>query len=167
MYLKALAISAPLCCHLQYPSSTPLSEWLLKHWCANFGIFLDVFEFCVLDDFFRSSKKSFFWVFLVHPTVVSVLLSASVERCFVSRMRDFLKLRLNFWNMAEISIDGWILITGKYYLWVNINYGQIKYGWIWIIGKYKLWWIWTLVEYELLVNMYFWWTFFFGGGADK
>ena len=30
-----------------------------------------------------------FGVFLVHPTVVSVLLSASVERCFVSRMRDF------------------------------------------------------------------------------
>ena len=28
-------------------------------------------------------------LFLVHPTVVSVLLSASVERCFVSRMRDF------------------------------------------------------------------------------
>ena len=37
----------------------------------------------VLDDFFC------FWVFFVHPTVVSVLLSASVERCFVSRMRDF------------------------------------------------------------------------------
>ena len=34
-------------------------------------------------------KKNGFWVFLVHPTVVSVLLSASVERCFVSRMRDF------------------------------------------------------------------------------
>ena len=31
-----------------------------------------------------------FRVFLVHPTVVSVLLSASVERGFVSRMRDFL-----------------------------------------------------------------------------
>ncbi len=30
-----------------------------------------------------------FWVFLVHPTVVLVLLSASVKRCFVSRMRDF------------------------------------------------------------------------------
>ena len=29
------------------------------------------------------------WVLLVNPTVVSVLLSASVERCFVSRMRDF------------------------------------------------------------------------------
>ena len=30
-----------------------------------------------------------FWVFLVHPTVVTVLLSASVERCFVSCMQDF------------------------------------------------------------------------------
>ena len=30
-----------------------------------------------------------FWVFLVHPTMVLVLLSASVEISFVSRMRDF------------------------------------------------------------------------------
>ena len=44
-----------------------------------------------MDDFFRFSKNLGFWVFLVHTTVVSVLLSASVERCFVSRMRDFLK----------------------------------------------------------------------------
>ena len=44
-----------------------------------------------MDDFFRFSKKLGFVVFLVHPTVVSVLLSASVERCFVSRMRDFFK----------------------------------------------------------------------------
>ena len=31
-----------------------------------------------------------FGVFLVHPPMVSVLLSASVERFSVSRMRDFL-----------------------------------------------------------------------------
>ena len=30
-----------------------------------------------------------FWVILVHPSVVSVLLSASVERYVVSRMQDF------------------------------------------------------------------------------
>ena len=42
-----------------------------------------------MDDFFRFSKKLGFGVLLVHPTVVSVLLSASVERCFVFRMRDF------------------------------------------------------------------------------
>ena len=46
-------------------------------------------SFCVLDDFFRFSKNLGFWVFLVHPTVVSVLLSAWAERFFVSRMRDF------------------------------------------------------------------------------
>ena len=36
-------------------------------------------------------KKSFFFAdfALVHPPMASVLLSASVERCFVSRMRDF------------------------------------------------------------------------------
>ena len=37
MYLKALAISAPLCCHQQYASSTHLSEWLLKHWWVASG----------------------------------------------------------------------------------------------------------------------------------
>ena len=30
-----------------------------------------------------------FGIFLVHPPMALVLLSASVERCFVSRMRDF------------------------------------------------------------------------------
>ena len=36
-------------------------------------------------------KKSFFFAdsALVHPPMASVLLSASVERCFVSRMQDF------------------------------------------------------------------------------
>ena len=34
-------------------------------------------------------KKMDFWVFLVHPPMALVLLSALVERCFVSRMRDF------------------------------------------------------------------------------
>ena len=33
-----------------------------------------------------------FWVFLIHSTLVSVLLSASFERCFVSRMRDFFSM---------------------------------------------------------------------------
>ena len=45
--------------------------------------------FSVLDGFFRFSKKSGFGVFLVHPPMASVLLSASVKRCFVSRMREF------------------------------------------------------------------------------
>ena len=36
-----------------------------------------------------------FCVFLVHPTVASVLLSASVERFDVSRMRDFLQMYLS------------------------------------------------------------------------
>ena len=52
----------------------------------------------VLDDFFPFSKKFGFWVFLAHPTVVSVLLSALVERCFVSRMRDFFSKTLKFWE---------------------------------------------------------------------
>ena len=50
---------------------------------------VDVFEFLRFGRFFPFLKKLGFWVFLVHPTVVLVLLSASVERCFVSRMRDF------------------------------------------------------------------------------
>ena len=62
---------------------------MVKGRIANFGIFVDVFEFLVLYDFFLFSKKLGFGVFLVHPPMALVLLSASVERCFVSRMRDF------------------------------------------------------------------------------
>ena len=51
---------------------------LVEGYIANFGISLDVFEFLRFGFFFRFSKKLGFWVFLVHPTVVSVLLSASV-----------------------------------------------------------------------------------------
>ena len=51
-------------------------------------------HFCLKVVLNRRAKKSLFFfgfcVFLIHPTVVSVLLSASVERFNVSRMRDFL-----------------------------------------------------------------------------
>ena len=82
-----------------------------------------------MDDFFRFSKKIGFGVFLFHPTVLSVLLSASVERCFVSRMRDFsnyimlntdisplnikmgLVMRLNFYQTGLVepykALSGW------------------------------------------------------------
>ena len=57
---------------------------------ANFGIFLDVFGFfafqIILSIF---QKKISFLGILGYSTVVSVLPSASVERCFVSCMRDF------------------------------------------------------------------------------
>ena len=48
------------------------------------------FCICVFGDFFSFFKKiGVLWVFLVHPPMASVLLSALVEICFVSRMRDF------------------------------------------------------------------------------
>ena len=40
MQLEAYAISAPLCCQQQYASSTPLTEWLLKHWCVFINMLL-------------------------------------------------------------------------------------------------------------------------------
>ena len=49
--------------------------------------------------FFVFFKNLGSWVFLVHPNVVSVLLSASVERCFVSRMRFFF-----FFHLADLPI---------------------------------------------------------------
>ena len=54
------------------------------------GVLLILSYFCVCGEFSRFSKKSGFWVILVHPPMASVLLSASIERWFVSRMRDFL-----------------------------------------------------------------------------
>ena len=56
-------------------------------------------------------KKSGFWVFSVHPAVVSVLLSASVKICFVSHMRNlFLKIILIFVYNNKISYSPWLLI---------------------------------------------------------
>ena len=43
-----------------------------------------------------------FWVFLVHPPMASVLLSPSVERCFVSRMRDFSSIFLKWVSFLRI-----------------------------------------------------------------
>ena len=78
-------------------------------------------SFYVLDDFFRFSKKLSFWVFLVHPTVVSVLLSASVERCFVSRMRDFkVTLPTYFFSKATLILHFKYLICTK----INIRNQQ-------------------------------------------
>ena len=51
-----------------------------------------------------------FRLFWVHPTVVSVLLSASVERCFVSRMRDFYFGIVIMW-------DGWTVVANVEMAW--------------------------------------------------
>ena len=77
-------------------SGNHASRWIRDLWSKGISLILAYFytflSFCVLDDFFPFSKIFGFRVFLVHPTVVSVLLSASAERCFVSRMRDFYRL---------------------------------------------------------------------------
>ena len=50
---------------------------------ANFGISLDVFEFLHFWWFFRFSKKSVFWVFLVHPeTTLPDGLETSGQRAY-------------------------------------------------------------------------------------
>jgi hypothetical protein len=45
----------------------------------NFGIFLDVFGFCVLDDFFCFSKKWVLGVFLVQQNMVEATLPNGLE----------------------------------------------------------------------------------------
>ena len=89
---------------------------MVKGYIANFGMFLDFLSICVLDDFFRFSKKSGFGIFLVQTTVVSVLLSASVKRCFVSRMRNFYQLlwrrrRKNYYHRE--TFNGYLFYNKK------------------------------------------------------
>ena len=63
---------------------------------ANFVIFLHVSEFLRFWwIFFVFQKKLGYLVFLVHPPMALVLLSASIKRCFVSRMRDFWYILVN------------------------------------------------------------------------
>ena len=52
---------------LQNMVETTLPDGLVKGRIANFGISLEVFEFLRFGCFFCFSKKSGFWVFLVHP----------------------------------------------------------------------------------------------------
>ena len=61
----------------------------------------------MLVDFFRFSFFFGFWVFLVHPTVVSVL-SAQVERFSGFLMGDISLLCyicINFLNLSQINHD--------------------------------------------------------------
>ena len=61
------------------------SQWLRDLWSKSVSLILSYFlmflSFSVFGDFFRFSKKSGFWVFLVYPPMASVL---------QSRLRDFL-----------------------------------------------------------------------------
>ena len=52
-------------------------------------------------------KKTGFGEFLVHPTVVSVLLSALVKRCFVSHMRDFFITASVCWLLQTEQINAY------------------------------------------------------------
>ena len=88
-----MSVTESFCLSIFFLSNTLLGHSLPEFYIllvegliTNFGIFL---SFSAFDDFFHFSISSGFRVFLVHLTVVSVLLSASVKRCFVSHMRDF------------------------------------------------------------------------------
>ena len=63
-------------------------------------MFLVIFSVC--------QKNRVFGVFLVHTPMASVLLSASVERCFVSRKGDF------FLDNVVKLIGGGSVINGAY-----------------------------------------------------
>ena len=66
-----------------------------------------------MDDFFPFFKKKMgFAVFLVHPPMASVLLSAKVERCFVSRMRN---LKKNYRPSPVLSrLDHIFIVFGQF-----------------------------------------------------
>ena len=79
-------------------------------------------SFCILDEFFQFSKKSGFGVFLIHPTMVSVLLFASVERCFVSCMQDFFKSPFIMSNTKDIIV----LVCGDKRALHSLLHGRMK-----------------------------------------
>ena len=68
--------------------------------------FYTFFEFMRFGGLFPFLKKPGFEVFLVHPSMASVLLSALVERCFVSRMWDFLTKG----NFFHTFYDIWVIV---------------------------------------------------------
>ena len=76
------------------PPRNHASRWIRDLWSKGLSLILAYFQtflsfFAFWMTFSRFSKKLGFGAFLFHPPMAFVLLSASVERCFVSRMRDF------------------------------------------------------------------------------
>ena len=68
------------------------SRWIRDLWSK--GVLLIFASSCVLDDFFRFSKKSGFWVFLVHPeTTLPDGLKTSGRRAY----RYFWHISRHFW----------------------------------------------------------------------
>ena len=67
-----------------------------------------------------------FWVFLIHPTVVSVILSASIERCFVSRMQDFyiIVFKLCFWIKEKL----FVLLSAHFAILSGLLYAGLVSG---------------------------------------
>ena len=74
------------------------SESLVK---SNGKKWFNIWKF-LFESGLKSPRKFFFFFAdfaLVHPSMALVLLSASVERCFVSRMRDFcIETGMRFWG---------------------------------------------------------------------
>ena len=85
------------------------TQYLARPHIANFGISLNVFFV-----FFRFGFFFLFLIFfgcfvvLVHPTVVLVLISASVKRFDVSRMRDFFSQLWHSCSMTPRTSDIWL-----------------------------------------------------------
>ena len=73
------------------------SRPLVKGSIPNFGIFLDILSFCVLDNFFRFSNNLGFLVFLVHPeTTLPDGLEPSGQRAHY----QFWHISKRFWVFA-------------------------------------------------------------------
>ena len=107
-------------------SGLRFEHFSLEGYIANFGISLDVFDFLRFEWFFSVFQKNLvFWLFLVHPTVVLVLLSTSVERWFVSRMRGFCLL----FDYLLIIFEEWVFNVGLLRCFKSGNKMQFVFDW--------------------------------------
>ena len=97
------------------PPGNHASRWIRDLWSKGISLILayllTFLSFWVMDDFFRLKKKKGLGVFLVHPPMASVLLSASVERCFFYRMRDFFLNLWQFQNRAFHTVNVFLLFS--------------------------------------------------------
>ena len=87
------------------------SRWMRDLWSKGISLILAYLKkffifFANFDEFFRFSKKFGFWLFLVHPTVVLVLLSAG--------FRDALSPVCGIFRLWVPSMDKCTKIRRKY-----------------------------------------------------
>ena len=97
---------------------------------AVFSLGLPVFLFCFCFVFKKEKSRNLYKKEERRRKIVLVLLSSTVERFFVSCMRDFLRKILSIWTLDLYHNSGYYEFNHFTKLWSLKRYSKIIYAWL-------------------------------------